>query len=208
MTVTIFDTEMSAFTVENQDNKISIYGLFTNRLLPLAKDIVITVDQIRNPLSSEVTFNSFEIKTTNSVGQGINKQATGLSFALVPGSVTDVSLTASSYSVDTDVYLTASFTTLTKVVSPGFTMRLYYPSELQLAGSLPNNCLRFVGFAAQATCSLNSDLKYLEAKYTNGYQLTLITGLWFHNPLGALKIGNFMIKGYDANNNLLWEKID
>ena len=75
VTVTVLGSSVGGFTVSNLDNSLIISGAFPGALVPVAgNDIIVEIDDMRNPsISQGGPSDSFDIRTTNVLGQAIER---------------------------------------------------------------------------------------------------------------------------------------
>jgi hypothetical protein len=206
-TVTIYGTAYTSFTanVNRGSRTISITGLFASAgITAQASDIVIVIDQFKNP-ESIITSDTFYIQTTNSGGEGIDKSQQTLTITSdSPGVVTVASVTYTTQTVDQT--FSVSLLETTDISPSSGTLRVYWPSEVTYVTSSTDQCTSFFGFSSPISCTVDTTNNYIEYKtYTGGsHYYTLKT---FQNPLGVITTSTWRIQVYDSSSNLIMQQL-
>lgn len=132
VSVTIYGTAQTGFTAALETTPITgfrITGLFSSSSLAVqSSDIVVAISELRNP-KSQITSSSFGIYTLDSDDKEIDKRTTGLTVqSTSPGTISIITFTPSSYTVDEKV--TVTFYEGTDLKAESYTIRVYWPSEI------------------------------------------------------------------------------
>jgi hypothetical protein len=207
--VTVYGETKSGFATTvsgSTPRSFTITGLFSTAGISAdAQDIVVMIDQLKNP-ESQVASDSFTISTMDSSSYEIDKQSTGLTVSSTePGVITLTSITPSSYSADAEI--TVQFLETTDINPSNAFIQVYWPTEVSYNSSGTQTCSVPITIAVTEVCTVDTTNNFVKVD-----PYTLTTHLYilgpFVNPLGAVTTSTWQLIVYDNSNNLIMQKTD